>query len=215
MPMSAGTSARPSAVRITRNGAIASGIVTSVRATSHGSDRTSAPTDGSSSAMTRRRDEQRPASLRADAHREGSLAHRAVGRDVTQVVHHEQRARQQTDRHREPEHARVEPVLLDERGAARGDEPEEDEHRDLAEPARRVRLRTTRVQRAAPRTDSGTGGDEPRCGEQGEDDAGNRARCPPSRRLQSRPREAARARMQQDASGPTRAAVSTPPTPSK
>ena len=43
MPINAGTSARPSAVRMTRTGPIASGRVSSVNATSHGSERTNTP----------------------------------------------------------------------------------------------------------------------------------------------------------------------------
>ena len=85
----------------------------------------------------------------------------------------------------------VEPVLLNKRRAAGRDEPEEHEHRDLAESARGIRLRSAGVQRQREHGQH-PGSDEPRRGEEREDDACNCRDARPSRSPPWRPHEAVR-----------------------
>ena len=57
----------------------------------------------------------------------------AVCLDVPDVVHHQDRCREATDRDREPERQPLELLELDEVGAVDGDEAEEEEDEQLAE----------------------------------------------------------------------------------
>ena len=84
----------------------------------------------------------------AESDREGLLARGAVGRDVAQVVDDEQRAGQRTDGRTGHDREGGQALRHDVGRAGGGDEPEEDEHEQLAEAVVAVGLRPAGVEPA-------------------------------------------------------------------
>src|SRR5207253_2621074 len=85
---------------------------------------------------------------RPQPHRQRALVRLGVGLDVAQIVGHEQGAGQQADRHRAHHGQAGQPLELHVGRTGGGDEPEEDQHRQLAEPGVPVGLRPAGVEGA-------------------------------------------------------------------
>ena len=83
--------------------------------------------------------------LAAQEHRQGPLAGGRVGRDVAQVVDHEDRRDERARRDRRDEEEGLESQRLEVRRPDDGDEPEEDVDEDLAEGVVAVREGPARV----------------------------------------------------------------------
>ena len=94
----------------------------------------------------RARDEQPACCRGAEQHRQRAFAGRAVGVDVPDVVREQDGAGEEPHRDCTPPRPRRHPLQLHVCGARGGDEPEEHEHGELAQPRVAVRARATRVQ---------------------------------------------------------------------
>ncbi len=131
---SAPISARPPAPpRTARTGGSASGTAARV---SRVSGRTGAISTAATKGTSARACGVQPAGARvADADRQGALARHGVGRDVAQVVDHQQRAGEQPDRDAGGKGEPGQAADLHERGADHRGNPEEGEHRHLTETA--------------------------------------------------------------------------------
>ena len=89
---------------------------------------------------------QAPGRPIADAHGEGALAARLVGRDVAQVVGHEDRHREEAERRPAPPRRGRHGLHHHERAAAGRHQPEEQEDHQLTEAEPRVRPRSAAVE---------------------------------------------------------------------
>ena len=116
---------------------------------------------------------EQPGAPVAEHHREGALAGDGVGRDVAQVVGDQDRAGQGADADGRPERRPLPGLGLDVRRADDRDEPEEDEHHDLAEAEVAVGLRAAGVEpRGQHRHDAD--GQQPPGGRRGQGQARDR-----------------------------------------
>ena len=134
----------------------------------------------------------------AEAHGERALARRGVGRDVAQVVDHQQGAGQAADAaRRRPREPHGDALDRDVRRADRGDQPEEHEHEHLAEPEVAVGLRAAGVEPGGERSPPAPTSEQP----------------PRRRRRQRQPGDARRRRRQPNAARLTAPRAAPCPTP--
>ena len=94
------------------------------------------------------RHEQRARSLATELHRQRALAGPAVGVDVADVVHHEDRRREQSHGHPQSHGLPAQVLRLDEVRARHGHDAEEQEHEQLAEALVPVGARAAGVEHA-------------------------------------------------------------------
>ena len=137
VPCRTGTRPRPTTPeRTAAAGAWASGAASSA-SSAHGATTATAHRGGERDDHQRR--VERAGAPVAEHDRQGALAGVDVGRDVAQVVGHQDRARQRPAADPAGEGRPGQPLGLDVRRPEHGDEPEEHEDGDLAEPAVAVR----------------------------------------------------------------------------
>ena len=157
---------------------------------------------------------QHPRPPVAQPHRQRPLAARLVRRDVAEVVRHQDRDRQQAHHHATPPGGGRHGLHHHVRRAARGHEPEEQEHHQLAEAEARVRTRSARIQERGHQGERSHDQDQRRRRRERQCEAADRSE--PERDERGREdRSGRRAPLATRRGGPIRSCVSTPRTPSK